>query len=331
MIGPAWVGDMVMAQALYKALSAHSNSAEIHVVAPAWSRPLLERMPEITQVHELDVAHGEFGLKKRYQLGTSLRSELFTQALILPRSYKSALLPVFASIPRRVGELGEFRYGLINTVLASNKDKHIPTVCNYLRYAQVDVELAQVKSDYVPALTVDAENQTKVLKAHGLTQQAPLIACMVGAEYGPSKQWPPEHFASLINMLHEQGLEVCILGSHKDAVVGNEIEKLCQRPVANLCGKTSLLDVVDILASCSAAVSNDSGLMHIAAAVDVPVVAMYGATTPSYTPPLHDKAKAFYMKLECSPCWQRTCQYEHYRCLKDIVPEQVFTAVLDRV
>lgn len=331
MIGPAWVGDMVMAQALYKALCAHSNSVEIHVVAPAWSRSLLERMPEITQVHELDIAHGEFGLKKRYQLATALRSESFTQALILPRSYKSALLPVFAGIPKRVGELGELRYGLINTVLGSNKSKQIPTVCNYLRYAQVDAEIAQVKSDYAPALTVDAENQKKLLKTHGLSQQAPLIACMVGAEYGPSKQWPPEHFASLINMLHDQGLDVCILGSHKDAVVGSEIEKLCHQSVANLCGKTSLLDAVDILASCSAAVSNDSGLMHIAAAVDVPVVAMYGATTPFYTPPLHDKAKVFYMKLECSPCWQRTCQYQHYRCLKDIMPKQVYAAVLERI
>ncbi len=154
---------------------------------------------------------------------------------------------------------------------------------------------------------------------------------MVGAEFGPSKQWPIEHFVKLIDKLVEQGLEVCILGSQKDAAIGDQIQKLCRQPVMNLCGKTSLLDVIDILASCSVAVSNDSGLMHIAAAVDVPVVAMYGATTPVYTPPLHAQAKTFYMKLECSPCWQRTCRYNHYRCLKDILPEQVFKAVIDRV
>ena len=331
MIGPAWVGDMVMAQALYKALCSHSNPAEIHVVAPAWSRPLLKRMPEITQVHALDIRHGELGLKKRLQLARTLRSESFARAMILPRSYKSALIPMFAGIPERIGELGESRYGLINHVLSSNKNKQIPTVCNYLRYAHVDADIAQVKSDYAPTLLVDADNQTKLLEQHHISLSQPLVACMVGAEYGPSKQWPVEHFAELINMLQDQGLKACILGSQKDADIGHAIEKLCRHEVINLCGETSLLDVIDVLASCSAAVSNDSGLMHIAAAVDVPVISMYGATTPSYTPPLHKNAKAFYVKLECSPCWQRTCQYQHYRCLKDIVPQDVFNAVLKRI
>ncbi len=138
---------MVMAQALYKALAAHSNSAQIHVVAPAWSRALLERMPEITKVHALEVAHGEFGLSKRYRLGVTLRAESFTQALVLPRSYKSALVPVLAGIPRRVGELGEFRHGLINHVLSSNKSKSIPTVCNYLRHAGIEVDITEVKKN----------------------------------------------------------------------------------------------------------------------------------------------------------------------------------------
>ena len=330
-VGPAWVGDMVMAQALYKAINRHSNSAEIHVVAPAWSRPLLDRMPEITKVHDLDVKHGELGLQKRYQLGKSLKCELFDQALILPRSYKAALVPMFAQITKRVGELGEFRYGLVNHVLSSNKNKGLPTACNYLRYAEINADINQVKNEFAPALTVDSENQARVIDAFGISQASPLIACMVGAEYGPSKQWPKQHFVGLIDQLTAQGLEVCILGSQKDADIADEIETSCRQKVSNLCGKTSLLDVIDILASCSAAVSNDSGLMHIAAAVDVPVVAMYGATSPVYTPPLHPKAKSFYMKLECSPCWKRSCQYQHYRCLKDILPEQVGKAVLDRL
>ena len=320
-----------MAQALYKALKHHSNADEIHVVAPPWSQPLLQRMPEITQVYGLDVAHGEFGLRKRYQLGLRLREQAFTQALILPRSYKSALVPMFARVPKRLGELGEFRYGLINHVLSDNKDKAIPTVSNYLRYAQLELDPSQISKQFAPELMVDANNQEKVLSQNNISQQKPVVACMVGAEYGPSKQWPAEHFASLIDMLHEEGLEVCILGSNKDARISEKIEKLCTKPVNNLCGKTSLLDAIDILASSSAAVSNDSGLMHIAAAVDVPVVAIYGATTPAYTPALHPDAKTFYMQLTCSPCWQRTCQYQHYRCLKDIMPQQVYKAVLARI
>jgi heptosyltransferase-2 len=322
---------MVMAQALYKALLGDSTSAQIHVVAPEWSRPLLQRMPQISAIHGLDVAHGEFGLAKRRRLGKQLRHEGFSQAIVLPRSFKSALVPWFAKIPKRIGDIGEFRQGLLTDTLASNKDKKNPNVCNYLRYIGIETNVVLVKQQHCPELCVDAANQAKLLESHAISQQAPLVACMVGAEFGPSKQWPVEHFASLINLLRQQGVNVCLLGSPKDIEVGNQIESLCCEPIFNLCGKTSLLDVIDVLAACHVAVSNDSGLMHIAAAVDTPVVAMYGATTPTYTPPLHPKAKSFYVKLACSPCWQRTCQYQHYRCLKDIMPQDVFHAVVSRL
>lgn len=320
-----------MAQALYKALQSDSTSAQIHVVAPEWSRPLLARMPEVSMVHSLDVAHGEFGLVKRRHLGKQLRSERFSQAIVLPRSFKSALVPWFASIPKRVGDIGEFRHGLLTHTFTSNKDKKIPSVCNYLRYINIQSDIALVKKQYFPELSVDQANQSKVLGNNAIANDVPLVACMIGAEYGPSKQWPVEHFASLISMLKQQGVNVCLLGSAKDVQVGQQIESLCNKSVFNLCGKTSLLDVIDILAACNVAISNDSGLMHIAAAVDTPVVGIYGATTPSYTPPLHTKAKSFYVKLACSPCWQRTCQYNHYRCLKDIMPQDVYAAALARI
>ena len=330
-IGPAWVGDMVMAQALYKALCADHTSAEIHVVAPEWSRPLLSRMPEISAVFGLDVSHGEFGLSKRIALGKKLRHEHYSQAIILPRSYKSALVPWAARIPKRIGDIGEFRYGVITQTFPSNKDKKIPTACNYLRYAGIDTDISKVKKEYCPELVVDTENQQRLLDSLDISADVPMVACMVGAEFGPSKQWPIEHFATLINLLGKQGINVCLLGSSKDLATGEKIEVLCQSRVFNLCGKTSLVDVIDILASCRVAVSNDSGLMHIAAAVSVPVVAMYGATTPLYTPPLHAKAKSLYVKLACSPCWQKTCRYNHYRCLKDILPQDVCEIVLAKM
>lgn len=330
-IGPAWVGDMVMAQALYKALQSDSTSAQIHVVAPKWSRPLLQRMPQITKVHSLDVTHGELGIGKRHQLGKQLRSESFSQAIVLPRSLKSALVPWFAKIPKRIGDIGEFRHGLLTHTHPSNKDKQIPSVCNYLRYIDIESDVALVKKQYCPELVTDLKNQAELLEKYAISNNTPLVACMVGAEYGPSKQWPVEHFSALIDLLRQQGLNVCLLGSAKDIDVGNKIEALCSESLFNLCGKTSLLDVIDILAACRVAVSNDSGLMHIAAAVNTPVVAMYGATTPTYTPPLHTNAKSFYVKLACSPCWQRTCQYQHYRCLKDIMPQDVCEAVQQRL
>ncbi len=322
---------MVMAQVLYKALHRDSTSAEIHVVAPAWSRPLLTRMPEIKRIIELDIAHGELGLAKRLRLGKTLRSERYAQAFVLPRSFKSAIVPWAARVPQRVGDLGEFRYGLLTRRFATNKDKSIPNACNYLRYVDIDADIAMLKRDLRPQLNVDADNQAMILQSHGIDLNTPLVACMVGAEYGPSKQWPAQHFAELIDSLGEQNLQVCMLGSAKDLPQGEKIQALCKHAVINLCGKTSLTDVIDLLAVCRVAVTNDSGLMHIAAAVDTPVVAMYGATTPTYTPPLHPRAKVFYLHLECSPCWQRTCQYDHYRCLKDIVPQNVLAAVKSRL
>ena len=322
---------MVMAQALYKALHIDSTSAQIHVVAPEWSRPLLSRMPQISAIHSLDVMHGEFGLAKRYALGKRLRSENFNQAIVLPRSLKSSLVPWFANIPKRMGGIGEFRHGLLTNAFPSNRDKQVPNVCNYLRYIGIDADITQVKKRFAPELSVDIDNQAKFLEENAISSDTPLIACMVGAEYGPSKQWPVEHFAQMIRLLKQQGVNICLLGSAKDVHVSEQIESLCADPIINLCGKTSLLDVIDLLAMCKVAVSNDSGLMHIAAAVDTPVVAAYGATTPFYTPPLHSAAKSFYVKLECSPCWQRTCQYGHYRCLKDIMPQDVYAAVIARM
>ena len=322
---------MVMAQALYKALYMDSTSAEIHVVAPEWSRPLLTRMPQVSKVFSLDVAHGEFGLAKRYSSSKRLRNEDYSQAIVLPRSFKSALAPWLARIPRRIGDIGEFRHGLLTHIFPSNKNKKIPNVCNYLRYIDIDASISDIKNNYSPNLSIDVENQNQLLKQFDVSKNIPLVACMVGAEYGPSKQWPYVHFAKLIDLLCEQGMQVCILGSKKDAQVGEKIQSICQHSIHNLCGKTSLMDVIDILAACNAAVSNDSGLMHIAAAVDTPVLAMYGGTTPAYAPPLHDKAKSFYVKIACSPCWQRICQYNHYRCLTDILPQDVFKEVLKRL
>lgn len=318
---------MVMAQALYKALHHNSTSAEIHVVAPVWSRSLLTRMPEISKIISLDIAHGELGLGKRYRLGKSLHNENYTQAIILPRSFKSALVPWFAKIPRRIGEIGECRHMLLTNKYLTNKKKEIPNVCNYLRFLDIEASVSDVISNYSPSLTVDKDKQAELLNNFGLVSDTPLVACMVGAEFGPSKQWPYEHFANLIDLLREQNINVCILGSDKDQQSGNRIQSLCKSSILNLCGKTSLTDVIDLLSACDAAVSNDSGLMHIAAAVNTPVVGLYGGTTPAYTPPLHARAKSFYVRVTCSPCWQRTCRYNHYRCLTDILPKDVYRKV----
>ena len=325
-VGPSWVGDMVMAQSLFHALKQHQPEVQIDVLAPGWSLPLLQRMPEVQRGIDMPLKHGELGLRARWRLGRSLRGQ-YDQAIVLPGSLKSALVPFFAGMKQRTAYLGEQRYGLINDVRTLDKDVLPLTVQRFVALGQAASE-AQPPRFSSPRLNVDVDNQQRVLQSLALDLQKPVVALMPGAEYGPAKQWPLAHFAALARALVEQGKQVWILGSNKDKAAGEAIVQQADSPamhpfVSNLCGQTQLVDVVDLLALCEAAVSNDSGLMHIAAAVDTPVIALYGSSTPAHTPPLSDHAQVVYLALDCSPCFKRVCPLGHTRCLQEILPEQI--------
>lgn len=319
-IGPAWVGDMVMAQSLFMILRQQHADALIDVLAPHWSLPLLARMPEVNEGIALPVSHRELGLGKRWQLGRQLRARHYDQAIVLPRSYKAALVPFFAGIPRRTGYRGEMRYGVINDLRRLDKSVLIRTV---QRYAALGSERETGEAPVIPypRLTVDKENQARLLQKLNLNTEQPVIAMMPGAEYGPAKRWPTEYFAELAKMLVSKGKQIWVLGSQKEAGLGEAIA--VTGGITNLCGKTELVDVVDLLALCETAVSNDSGLMHVACASGTRVIAIYGSSDPGYTPPLSDTAQVVYQGLECSPCFERVCPLGHTRCLVDIRPEEI--------
>lgn len=324
MIGPAWVGDMVMAQSLFMSLKQHRGNPIIDVVAPKWSLPLLARMPEVHEGIPLPVQHGELGLGKRRTLGRALRAHRYDQAIVLPRSFKAALVPWFARIPRRTGYRGELRYGLINDIRALDKGVLYRTVERFVALGeQGDVETAPAIPQ--PHLAVDSHNQQICLEKLGLNTDKPIIAMMPGAEYGPAKRWPTAYYAELARRLVEQGKQVWVFGSHKEAPLG---EVIAGAPgIENLCGKTELVDVVDLLSLCEQAVTNDSGLMHVAAASGTSVIAIYGSSDPHYTPPLTDKAQIIYQNLDCSPCFERECPLGHTNCLNDIKPESLLARI----
>ncbi|MEW5838901.1 MAG: lipopolysaccharide heptosyltransferase II [Pseudomonadota bacterium] len=323
-VGPSWVGDMVMAHSLLQTLKQAQPQAQIDVLAPGWSLSLLARMPEVRAGIEMPLKHGELGLAARWRLGRSLRG-CYDQAIVLPGSLKSALVPFFAGIRQRTAFLGEQRYGLINDVRPLDKKALPMTVQRFVALAhRHDDNDAPPPTCPRPRLLVDRANQQRLIAGLGLNLDRPAVALMPGAEYGPAKQWPLEHFASLARTLAARGKQVWILGSAKDKTAGESIaQQASSAAVRNLCGQTELVDTVDLLALCAAAVSNDSGLMHIAAAVDTPVVALYGSSTPAHTPPLSDKAQVVYLALDCSPCFQRVCPLGHTHCLSEILPERV--------
>ena len=281
-------------------------------------------MPEVTAVIENPFAHGEFNWAGRKALSRRLASADFSHAYVLPNSWKSALVPYLAGIPRRTGYSGETRYVLLNDRRTLDKVA-LPRLVD--RYAA----LAKPATDTTPEprLHSTPEQQLAARTALGLPLAvAPVVFCP-GAEYGPAKRWPVRHFAALARKVGADRTAVWIVGSAKDQEVGDEIVRLADGAALNLCGRTSLEQAIDLIASARAIVSNDSGLMHVAAALDRPLVALYGSSSPGYTPPLSARATILSLGLECSPCFKRECPLGHLRCLEDLTPERVLAAMQD--
>lgn len=294
----------------------------LDVYAPAWVTPVLERMPEVHRVIPNPFGHGEFDLGGRWRAGRALGREGYDASIVLPNSWKSALLPFFARIPTRIGFLGEARRGLLNRIHRFDAAV-LPQLAE--RYAQLAEEPGTLPPRPLPEpqLAVDALSVRATLAALGLKPEpAPVVFCP-GAEYGPAKRWPVAHFAALARALAGDGQPVWLVGSAKDAPIGAEIEGQSAGAGRNLCGKTSLAQAIDLLSCARLVVSNDSGLMHVAAALKRPLVALYGSSSPAYTPPLSRRAHILSLGIECSPCFKRECPLGHFRCMNDLKPAQV--------
>jgi len=321
-VGPAWAGDMVMANALFQLL--RRRGCTVDVLAPAWSLPLLARMPEVAEAIPMPARHGELALGARRKLGKRLRARDYRQAIVLPNSFKSALAPFFARIPRRTGYLGEQRYGLLNDIRRLDRRNPPHTAA---RYAALGADGESQVQTPRPRLSASPDNADALARNHGLHFSPPAVALCVGAEYGAARRWPAEHFAALADLAAEDGYQVWLLGSPNDAAVAAEVAAAANAATVNLCGKTSLPDVVDLLARAVAVVSNDSGLLHIAAAVGRPVVALYGSTPPAVAPPLCEVNSVLYLALACSPCRRRACPLGHFNCMRQLRPPQVMAEV----
>lgn len=325
-VAPSWVGDMVMAQALFIRLHQRHPGLELDVLAPDWTLPLLARMPEVREAIANPFRHGEFRLGARYALGKSLRARGYDQAIVLPNSWKSALVPFFAAIPLRTGYSGEMRWGLLNDKRKLDARGLPLMVERFVALANLPAAILQYPLPQ-PALSVDEIRRLATLAKLGLADGAKTAVLCVGAEYGSAKRWPPHHFAELGRKLHDQGFQVWLAGSDKDAAAGAEAAHLGGGACRDLCGKTSLDEVVDLLASASVIVSNDSGLMHVAAALDKPLVALYGSSSPGFTPPLSPKAHIVSLNLPCSPCFKRVCPLGHLDCLMKLAPKRVLDEI----
>lgn len=322
-IGPSWLGDMVIAQKLFKVIKDIYPDSELHVASPAWTMPLVTRMPEVNKSISLPFSHGELNILKRYQIAKALKLEGYSQAIVLPNSFKSALIPFFAGISKRTGFLGEVRFALINDRIKKDPSLY-RTVDQFLALAPKSKSTKVSLSTYL----ISKPSQGKKLLPGKLSGSDKVLGIAPGAEYGESKRWPIEYFADVASEAIQKGWVVISLGSTHDQDLGKTLDRLTKNKVINLIGKTKLEEVIDVMSLCQAFLSNDSGLMHVAASLNIKQVAIFGSSDPKKTPPLSRHAKLAYLDLSCSPCFERICPLQHTNCLKNIKPSEIIKKLI---
>jgi heptosyltransferase-2 len=315
-----------LSQPLLTLLKKQDPGSTIDVLGPGWALPIFRRMPEVGETIESPFAHGELALRKRLEVGRMVRARRYDRAYILPNSFKSALVPLFARIPERIGFVGETRNWLLTDARKLDEGT-LPLMVQ--RFAHLAAPRGGVIEGELPNPRLQVQSaETDRLIAHlGLTRPSRLVCFCPGAEYGPAKRWPPRYFGELASALAAEGSAVWIIGSSKEHAIGEAIRESGAGAALNLCGRTSLDQAVVLLSAADMVVTNDSGLMHIAAALECPMVALYGSSSPAFTPPLSRRALILKHDVPCSPCFERTCPLGHFDCMMKLMPGRVLAEI----
>ncbi len=328
-VAPAWVGDTILAQPMLELIRRAEPGLAIDLLAPPWTAGLAARLPGVRNVIEAPFRHGQLGLGARRAVGHSVRARGYAKAWLLPNSFKSALVPWFAGIPERIGYVGEWRHWLLTDARRLDAAR-LPTMAE--RFAALALADGMALPPVpLPVLEVDVQARATAMARLGLDTARPVAALCPGAEYGPAKRWPPSQFASLVDRLLADGFQVWLFGSSKDQAITAEIRSMCsarsRQVPTDLAGRTSLAEAIDLMSLAALVVSNDSGLMHVAAALDRPLVALYGSSSPGFTPPLSPRAQVVSLGLPCSPCFARECPLGHFHCMRQLTPERVLDTI----
>jgi heptosyltransferase II len=320
-VAPSWVGDAILSEPLVAVLREPLEEPIVDVLAPSWCAPIYRRMRGIRDVIDNPLGHREIGFGKRRALAAALRQRAYTRAFILPNSFKSALIPWMARIPKRIGYVGEMRGMILNDVRRLDRKAYPRLVDRFVALAAQPGELLPTAS--APVLVPNAANAAETIRTLGLATRRPVAIFCPGAEFGPAKRWPIEHFATLGRRLIDSGYAVWLVGSPNDQLAADPLAAMVPE-MRNACGRTDLGTAIDLLATARVVISNDSGLMHAAAAVGVPVVALFGSSSPEYTPPLSPLARVARIDIACSPCFQRVCPLGHFKCMRELSPNLVY-------
>ena len=324
-VAPSWVGDAILSEPLIALIREPYESPVVDVLAPPWCSPVYARMRGVGEIIESPLAHGSFDLPSRRRLAERLKAAQYSRAIVLPNSWKSALVPWLARIPRRIGYAGEFRYGLLTDARKLNR-KALPRLVD--RFAALAAAPgALIPMPPAPVLVPDLANRNAAARALHLRTDRQTVVLCPGAEYGPAKRWPPTHFAEVAARFLAKGAQVWLVGSPNDKLSASSVLQAAgesARSIRDLTGRTDLGTAIDLLSLASVVISNDSGLMHAAAAVGVPLVALFGSSSPIYTPPLSPIAQVAKIDIVCSPCFKRECPLGHFKCMRELKADAVY-------
>jgi len=320
-VAPSWVGDAILSEPLIAALRRQPDPPTIDVLAPLWCLPVYARMRGVSDIIENPVGHGQLKLRERRAIARSLRIRGYGRAYVLPNSFKSALIPWLAGIPERIGYTGEARTLILTGARKLDAQSTPRLVDRFLALA--DGVNSASKASPAPVLVPDARKREAALRSLHLTTDRPIAVLCPGAEFGPAKRWPTEHFVTLASRFRKDGHAVWLIGSSRDQAFTAPISAAVAG-IHDLAGKTDLGTAIDLMSLASIVVSNDSGLMHAAAAVERPLVALFGSSSPAYTPPMSPLARVARIDIECSPCFRRECPLGHFRCMRELSPDVVY-------
>lgn len=324
-----WLGDAVMNTAALSALKESDSGGHLAVLAIPWVADVFRCHPAVDEILLYDRTGKDAGLLGMRRVAQRLRSRDFDRAYVLPNSFSSALVPFLARIPKRIGYSGHRRRLLLTDVQPFPEDvvgQH--QVRHYLHLAG-----AEDPGRYEPRVFVSPEEQEaakKRLLESGLDPAEGVVGLSPGAAFGPAKRWLPERFAEAARDIQaERGCGIVIFGGNAEHEVGSQVAAGISGPSLDLTGKTKLRELIGLLSVCRLLVTNDSGTMHLAAALGVPVAAVFGSTDPEATGPIGEHVRVIRHPIECSPCFERTCPYGHYRCMKLVESSEVVEAALD--
>jgi|TARA_B110000858_G_scaffold185732_1_gene228199 heptosyltransferase II len=317
-IAPSWIGDLIISQSLLKYLKKEYPNCQIDMIVRPELTNLVKMMPEVKNIYPLDIKHKEFGLIKRHILAKEIKKHLYSTSIILPNSFKSAIIPWLANIPVRIGYNRELRLFLLNKKYSLIKHKD-SMVNRYLKLADGSY------SDVIrPSLLINGDSSKLISRKYLINNSKKNIVLCPEAEYGSAKRWPINKWMQLANFYKEKDYNVYFLGKNKSLEIKYQ-NILKKDSIISLLGKTSLEEAAYILSIVDLVVTNDSGLMHITASVNTNLISIFGSSSPFYTPPLMKDqfGEVIYKALTCSPCFKRECPLQHLNCLNNISSEEI--------